>query len=341
MVLLRARSLALGRSGVRPEVAEAHARAARRRPHARSSPSTARSGASGDLAPLAHCALVLLGEGQVETPGGDVVDAGEALRGAGIAPLVLDGQGGAGADQRHRRDARHARARPRRPGDAAAHGRRDRGDERRGAARHRPRLRARPAGPAPAPRPGDVSAANLRRAARRLGDRGAPPRPATRGCRTPTRCAARRRCTARRATRSAFADDGRRASSSCRPSTTPWCCPTGASSPAATSTARRSASPATSSAIALAQVGAIAERRIDRLLDAHALARPAAVPDRGPRRQPRHDDRAVHRGRDGRREPAAGDAGERRHASRPARCRRTTSRWAGPPPASCAARWRT
>ena len=53
-----------------------------------------------------------------------------------------------------------------------------------------------------------------------------------------------------------------------RRSTTRWCCRTGASSRAATSTARRSPSPATSSPIAVAEVGGIAERRTDRLLDA-------------------------------------------------------------------------
>ena len=63
-----------------------------------------------------------------------------------------------------------------------------------------------------------------------------------------------------------------------RRSTTRWCCPTAASSRAATSTARRSASRCDFLAIAVAEVGAIAERRTDRLLDAGALARPAAVP---------------------------------------------------------------
>jgi histidine ammonia-lyase len=46
-------------------------------------------GASGDLAPLAHCALVLLGEGEVWDREGSRVPGGEALRGAGLKPLTL------------------------------------------------------------------------------------------------------------------------------------------------------------------------------------------------------------------------------------------------------------
>ncbi len=93
MVLLRARSLALGRSGARPEVAEAMLALldAGLTPVV---PEHGSLGASGDLAPLAHCALVLLGEGQVETAGGEVVEAAAALRDAGIAPLVLTAKEG-------------------------------------------------------------------------------------------------------------------------------------------------------------------------------------------------------------------------------------------------------
>ena len=71
--------------------------------------------------------------------------------------------------------------------------------------------------------------------------------------------------------------------SSSRRSTTRWSCPTGGSSRAATSTARPVGSPATSSPIAVADVGAIAERRTDRLLDAtrsHGLP-PFLAPDAG------------------------------------------------------------
>ena len=64
MMLLRARTLAMGYSGARPEVAEAilallNAGITPRVPEHGS------LGASGDLAPLAHCALVLIGEGEV------------------------------------------------------------------------------------------------------------------------------------------------------------------------------------------------------------------------------------------------------------------------------------
>jgi histidine ammonia-lyase len=47
-------------------------------------------GASGDLAPLAHCALVLTGEGSVLASDGVVRPAAEALRAAGLAPVALD-----------------------------------------------------------------------------------------------------------------------------------------------------------------------------------------------------------------------------------------------------------
>ena len=46
-------------------------------------------GCSGDLAPLAHCALVLTGEGTVLTPDGDEVDAATGLAQAGLKPVSL------------------------------------------------------------------------------------------------------------------------------------------------------------------------------------------------------------------------------------------------------------
>src|SRR6185437_8004579 len=45
-------------------------------------------GCSGDLAPLAHCALAAMGEGQVRV-GGQLVEAADALAAAGIRPVVL------------------------------------------------------------------------------------------------------------------------------------------------------------------------------------------------------------------------------------------------------------
>lgn len=87
MMLLRARSLAMGYSGARPETAQALLAllATGITPVVREHGSL---GASGDLAPLAHVALVLMGEGEVEVDG-RVVAAGPALESAGLAPLQL------------------------------------------------------------------------------------------------------------------------------------------------------------------------------------------------------------------------------------------------------------
>ena len=46
-------------------------------------------GCSGDLAPLAHCALALMGEGPVRNAAGDLVEAAEALAAAGLTPVEL------------------------------------------------------------------------------------------------------------------------------------------------------------------------------------------------------------------------------------------------------------
>src|SRR5690242_19750493 len=63
MMLLRVRTLAMGYSGVRPLVAEAML-ALLNAGITPIVPEYGSLGASGDLAPLAHCALVLLGEGE-------------------------------------------------------------------------------------------------------------------------------------------------------------------------------------------------------------------------------------------------------------------------------------
>ena len=88
MLLLRARSLAMARSGVRPELVELQLAllAAGLVPVVHEHGSL---GASGDLAPLSHCALVLLGEGEVRGPDGTVEPASSALAGAGLVPVVL------------------------------------------------------------------------------------------------------------------------------------------------------------------------------------------------------------------------------------------------------------
>lgn len=88
MMVLRVRSLALGHSGVRPLVAEALLDLLNQdvTPWV---PTHGSLGASGDLAPLAHCALVLLGEGWVLDPAGGRVDGARALDRAGLAPIEL------------------------------------------------------------------------------------------------------------------------------------------------------------------------------------------------------------------------------------------------------------
>jgi histidine ammonia-lyase len=88
MMLLRARSLAMGFSGARPVVAETML-ALLNAGITPVVPEYGSLGASGDLAPLAHCALVLLGEGEVAGPDGARIAGGDALRDAGIEPLTL------------------------------------------------------------------------------------------------------------------------------------------------------------------------------------------------------------------------------------------------------------
>jgi histidine ammonia-lyase len=89
MMLLRARSLAMGCSGARPILAQRIVELL----NGSISPLVPEHGsvgASGDLAPLAHCALALIGEGEV-TVGDDErpVPAAVAMSGAGIEPVTL------------------------------------------------------------------------------------------------------------------------------------------------------------------------------------------------------------------------------------------------------------
>jgi histidine ammonia-lyase len=93
MLLLRARSLAMGRSGARPAVADGLL-ALLNAGLTPAVPEHGSLGASGDLAPLAHCALVLIGEGDVLETGGGAVPAAPALREAGLAPLTLSAKEG-------------------------------------------------------------------------------------------------------------------------------------------------------------------------------------------------------------------------------------------------------
>jgi histidine ammonia-lyase len=88
VLLLKAASLARGFSGVRPEVVEALVRllAAAVLPMI---PAQGSVGASGDLAPLAHLSLVLIGEGGAILGDGRIVPGAEGLAAAGLAPLTL------------------------------------------------------------------------------------------------------------------------------------------------------------------------------------------------------------------------------------------------------------
>jgi histidine ammonia-lyase len=87
MLLLRANVLAKGLSGVRPVVVETLAAMLNARVHP-VIPARGSVGASGDLAPLAHLALALIGEGEVFF-GGERMAAAPALAKAGIASLNL------------------------------------------------------------------------------------------------------------------------------------------------------------------------------------------------------------------------------------------------------------
>jgi len=92
MLLLRAHVLALGYSGVRPVVVERFIEFLNRDllPVV---PEQGSLGASGDLAPLAHLALPLVGEGDVSFRG-ERMTASMALEHAGIAPLSLEAKEG-------------------------------------------------------------------------------------------------------------------------------------------------------------------------------------------------------------------------------------------------------
>src|SRR5690348_13632562 len=103
VLLLRANSLAKGFSGVRPEVINTLCEMLNRGVHP-VVPSQGSVGASGDLAPLAHLALVLIGEGEAiysparaakrrragESGEGARMPGAEALRRAQIKPLLLE-----------------------------------------------------------------------------------------------------------------------------------------------------------------------------------------------------------------------------------------------------------
>jgi hypothetical protein len=194
MLLLRANVLAKGFSGCRPALVELLVALLNAGVHP-VIPEKGSVGASGDLAPLAHLALVVdrRGRGLYQ---GERMPGGEALRRAGLQPLTLGGQGGAGAAERHPGDDGGGRAgggaRPASGADCRS-GRRHLAG---GAEGHPGGLRcAHSPGPAArwadcrrgAPDPAD---GRSRRFARRIAS-------TIRGCRTPIACAACRRCMAR------------------------------------------------------------------------------------------------------------------------------------------------
>ncbi len=92
MLLLRAQSLAQGYSGIRIAVVELLLDMLNAGVHP-VIPSQGSVGASGDLAPLAHMALTLIGEGTA-TVRGQPLPAVEALASAGLAPVVLQAKEG-------------------------------------------------------------------------------------------------------------------------------------------------------------------------------------------------------------------------------------------------------
>ncbi|MEO6213374.1 MAG: histidine ammonia-lyase [Vicinamibacterales bacterium] len=85
---LRANVLAKGYSGIRRETLELFLALLNRRVHP-VVPSRGSVGASGDLAPLAHLALVLVGEGFASVDGGPVLPGVDALSAAGLQPVTL------------------------------------------------------------------------------------------------------------------------------------------------------------------------------------------------------------------------------------------------------------
>ncbi|MFF3953149.1 histidine ammonia-lyase [Streptomyces sp. NPDC001890] len=88
LMFLRLKTVASGHTGVRPEVARTIADVL----NAGITPVVHEYGSlgcSGDLAPLSHCALTLMGEGDAEGPDGTVRPAGELLAAHGITPVEL------------------------------------------------------------------------------------------------------------------------------------------------------------------------------------------------------------------------------------------------------------
>ncbi len=93
MLVLRANALAVGLSGVRADIVELLAGMLNASVHP-VVPSRGSLGASGDLAPLAHIALVLIGEGEATVDGAGPGPGADALGRAGLSPLTLEAKEG-------------------------------------------------------------------------------------------------------------------------------------------------------------------------------------------------------------------------------------------------------
>jgi histidine ammonia-lyase len=88
LMLLRISTLATGRTGIREETLRCYAAML----NAGLTPVVHEYGSlgcSGDLAPLAHCALALMGEGMVRDANGTLMPTQDAFTAAGISPITL------------------------------------------------------------------------------------------------------------------------------------------------------------------------------------------------------------------------------------------------------------
>ena len=93
LIFLRLRTMTSGRTGVRYELAKTYADFlnANLTPVV---PEFGSLGCSGDLAPLSHCALAMMGEGKVHDESGNIVDSLSAMKKAGITPIELQAKEG-------------------------------------------------------------------------------------------------------------------------------------------------------------------------------------------------------------------------------------------------------
>ena len=92
LMLLRANTLAKGNSGIRLETLEALVQMINKGVYPLI-PEKGSVSASGDLAPLSHMTLVMMGEGEAEYKG-ETMSGGEAMEKAGISPVELDSKEG-------------------------------------------------------------------------------------------------------------------------------------------------------------------------------------------------------------------------------------------------------